>query len=60
VPTEAGLALFGVLKRADPALVDPGVTAQLECLQILSEINEISSPLQREAFGSPLPTDAPN
>src|SRR4029079_10900457 len=29
---EAGLSLFGVLKRADPALVDPGVTAQLECL----------------------------
>jgi DNA topoisomerase-3 len=24
--------LFGVLKQADPALVDPGVTAQLECL----------------------------
>lgn len=32
MPTEAGLALFGILKRADPALVDPGVTAQLECL----------------------------
>jgi DNA topoisomerase-3 len=32
VPTEAGLSLFGVLQRADPALVDPGVTAQLECL----------------------------
>jgi DNA topoisomerase-3 len=32
VPTEAGLSLFDVLKRADPALVDPGVTAQLECL----------------------------
>ena len=27
-----GLSLFGVLKQADPALVDPGVTAQLECL----------------------------
>jgi DNA topoisomerase-3 len=26
------LTLFGVLKQADPALVDPGVTAQLECL----------------------------
>jgi DNA topoisomerase-3 len=26
------LSLFGVLKQADPALVDPGVTAQLECL----------------------------
>ena len=32
VPTETGLPLFGVLKRADPALIDPGVTAQLECL----------------------------
>jgi DNA topoisomerase III len=32
VPTGTGLALFGTLKRADPALVDPGVTAQLECL----------------------------
>src|SRR5712691_5659778 len=32
VPTEPGLSLFGVLKQADPALVDPGVTAQLECL----------------------------
>jgi DNA topoisomerase III len=32
VPTETGLALFGVLKQVDPALVDPGVTAQMECL----------------------------
>jgi DNA topoisomerase-3 len=32
VPTETGLKLFGVLQKADPALVDPGVTAQLECL----------------------------
>jgi DNA topoisomerase-3 len=32
VPTETGLLLFGVLRKADPALVDPGVTAQLECL----------------------------
>src|SRR5258707_697090 len=32
VPTDTGLSLFGVLKAADPALVDPGVTAQLECL----------------------------
>jgi DNA topoisomerase-3 len=32
VPTETGLSLFGVLQQADPALVDPGVTAQLECL----------------------------
>ena len=32
MPTETGLTLFGVLKQADPALVDPGVTARLECL----------------------------
>jgi len=32
VPTTTGLALYGVLRTADPALVDPGVTAQLECL----------------------------
>ena len=32
VPTKTGLSLFGVLKQADPALVDPGVRAQLECL----------------------------
>ena len=32
VPTEQGLVLFGVLERADPALVDPGVTAEMECL----------------------------
>ena len=32
VPTETGLSLFDVLKRADPDLVDPGVTARLECL----------------------------
>src|SRR6202166_1960641 len=32
VSTDKGLSLFGVLKQADPALVDPGVTAQLECL----------------------------
>src|SRR5713226_635544 len=32
VPSETGLSLFGVLEQADPALVDPGVTAQLECL----------------------------
>jgi hypothetical protein len=29
---ETGLSLFGVLKQADPSLVDPGLTAQLECL----------------------------
>src|ERR1700712_3797587 len=32
VPTERGLSLFAVLEQADPALVDPGVTAQLERL----------------------------
>jgi DNA topoisomerase-3 len=32
VPTETGLSLFAVLKQADPDLVDPGVTARLECL----------------------------
>ena len=32
VPTETGLSLFGVLKQADPTLVDAGATAQLECL----------------------------
>src|SRR4051794_15192811 len=32
VPTERGLVLHGVLERADPALVDPGVTAQMERL----------------------------
>src|SRR6202051_3305836 len=32
VPTDTGLKLFGVLQQADPALVDPGVTAQLDCL----------------------------
>ena len=32
VPTETGLSLFGILRQADPALVDPAVTARLECL----------------------------
>ena len=32
VPTERGLALFAIMERADPALVDAGVTAELECL----------------------------
>ena len=32
VPTDAGLSLFDVLKRADPDLVDPGVTARMEYL----------------------------
>jgi DNA topoisomerase-3 len=32
VPTDIGLQLFDVLQQADPALVDPGLTAELECL----------------------------
>jgi len=32
VPTARGLTLHGVLERADPDLVDPGVTARMECL----------------------------
>ena len=32
VPTEQGLALFEVLGQADPALVDPGMTAEVERL----------------------------
>jgi DNA topoisomerase-3 len=32
VPTERGLTLFAVLQRADPTLVDPGMTAQMERL----------------------------
>ncbi|MCK8784921.1 DNA topoisomerase [Roseomonas sp. NAR14] len=32
VPTERGLALYGVLLEADPVLVDPGATAKLELL----------------------------
>lgn len=32
VPTASGLKLFEVLRGADAALVDPGVTARLECL----------------------------
>ncbi|PZP42361.1 MAG: DNA topoisomerase III, partial [Azospirillum brasilense] len=36
VPTERGLQLFAVLEQADPALVDPGVTAQLE--RLLDEV----------------------
>ena len=31
-PTQAGLTLHGILKQADPTLVDPGMAAQLECL----------------------------
>jgi len=36
VPTDGGLSLHAVLERADPALVDPGVTAQLE--QLLDDV----------------------
>jgi DNA topoisomerase III len=36
VPTERGLSLFAVLEQADPALVDPGVTAQME--RLLDEV----------------------
>jgi DNA topoisomerase-3 len=32
VPTERGIALFGILDKADGALVDPAVTAKLEFL----------------------------
>ena len=32
VPTERGLTLFGILEKADRALVDPAVTAKLEFL----------------------------
>lgn len=36
VPTESGLELFAVLNHADPTLVDPGATAQLE--QLLDDV----------------------
>ena len=36
VPTETGLELFAVLNHADPTLVDPGATAQLE--QLLDDV----------------------
>ncbi|MBB5694671.1 type IA DNA topoisomerase [Muricoccus pecuniae] len=36
VPTERGLSLHAVLEKADPALVDPGVTAQME--RLLDEV----------------------
>ena len=47
VPTDRGLALFGVLRRADPALVDPGVTAELECLldDVLIGRQEMTGPI---------------
>ena len=56
VPTERGLELFAVLERADPALVDPGVTAQLECLldevlvgrqEMMGAIDAVCSQAQR-------------
>lgn len=36
VPTERGLSLHAILEQADPALVDPGVTAQME--RLLDEV----------------------
>ncbi|MCR0983601.1 type IA DNA topoisomerase [Roseomonas populi] len=36
VPTPRGLSLYAVLEKADPALVDPGVTAQME--RLLDEV----------------------
>jgi DNA topoisomerase-3 len=36
VPTARGLSLHAVLEQADPALVDPGVTAQME--RLLDEV----------------------
>ncbi len=36
VPTDRGLSLYAVLEQADPALVDPGVTAQME--RLLDEV----------------------
>jgi DNA topoisomerase-3 len=36
IPTPRGLSLFAVLEKADPALVDPGVTAQME--RLLDEV----------------------
>ena len=56
VPTERGLALFGVLGRADPGLVDPGVTAEMECLlddvltgrqEIMGAINAVCDSARR-------------
>lgn len=72
VPTEAGLALFGALRTADPDLVDPGVTARMECLlddvvvgrqQMVSAIDAVCEVAQR-IIGKlsngtpPLPVDA--
>ena len=50
VPTETGLSLFGVLKQADPSLVDPGLTAQLECLldEVVRRPLEMALPLRPE------------
>jgi DNA topoisomerase-3 len=67
VPTETGLKVFEVLQQADPALVDPGVTAQLECLlddvlvgkqEMLSAIDAVCEVAQR-IIGK-LTTDAPS
>jgi DNA topoisomerase III len=56
VPTDAGLSLFDVLQNADATLVDPGLTAQLECLlddvvigkqEMLSAIDAVCDVAQR-------------
>jgi DNA topoisomerase III len=56
VPTDAGLSLFDVLQKADATLVDPGLTAQLECLlddvvigrqEMLSAIDAVCDVAQR-------------
>ena len=44
VPTNQGLALFEVLGRTDPALVDPGVTAELE--RLLDDVLTGRQPMQ--------------
>jgi DNA topoisomerase-3 len=71
VPTERGLVLYDVLRKADPPLVDPGVTAQLERLlddvlvgrtEMMSAIDAICAQASRiigrltdQAAGSAMP-----
>jgi DNA topoisomerase III len=75
VPTERGLVLYDVLRKADPALVDPGVTAQLERLlddvlvgrtEMMSAIDAICVQASRiigrltdQAASSPMPLVSP-
>jgi DNA topoisomerase III len=75
VPTERGLVLYDVLRKADPALVDPGVTAQLERLlddvlvgrtEMMSAIDAICVQASRiigrltdQAAGSAMPLVSP-